>query len=143
MQRLSFWFIPDFRFRTPVSRLLISDSFFWIPVSGFQTPDSVFRFPLSSPLALRYHSDGVLMFPYRLLHGWEVISCGWLQEYSNKCGRDVRTCCYISPFGFGVTFQFLVFTLEFLSHQVVGLAISDDNDLTIDKQFLRLLFAFC
>ena len=82
------------------------------------------------------------MFPYRLLHGWEVSSCGWLQEYRNKCGRDVRTCFYISPFGFGVTFQFLVFTLEFLSHQVVGLAISDNNDLTIDEQFMRLLFAF-
>ena len=137
MQRLSFWFIPDFRFRTPVSRILIPDS-------GFRIPDSGFRFslPLSSPLPLRYHSDGVLMFPYRLLHGWEVSSCSWLQEYSNKCGRDVRTCCYVSPFGFGVTFQFLVFTLEFLSHQVVGLAISDDNDLTIDEQFLRLLFAF-
>ena len=137
MQRLSFWFIPDFRFRTPVFRILIPDSCFRIPDSGFR-----FSFPLSSPLPLRYHSDGVLMFPYRLLHGWEVSSCGWLQEYSNKCGRDVRTCCYVSPFGFGVTFQFLVFTLEFLSHQVVGLAISDDNDLTIDEQFLRLLFAF-
>ena len=129
---------------------LILGSGLRFPESGFQTPDSRFLFPdsrLRFPVFgilyhLRYHSDGVLMFPYRLLHGWEVSSCGWLQEYRNKCGRDVRTCFYISPFGFGVTFQFLVFTLEFLSHQVVGLAISDDNDLTIDEQFLHLLFAF-
>ena len=109
LQNAASFFLVYTRFRTPVS------------VFTFQF--SVFTFPLQSPLPHRYHSDGILMFPYRLLR---VFLC---KKSADIPARTSHIC------------RFLHFRFHLLSHQVVALTISDDEHLTMDEQFLYLFFA--